>query len=171
MSITPQRIFILFGLILLIGAGITSCKRKSPAGTSYAVSTTAAISPNASANVIDTNVPKIPTGFGITPIQPGVWGSDPFCKDGEELHRYPNGLIRTQGNYVKGKRDGPWYSFYPNGKPWSETSFTDGHKDGSTKTWFENGKVRYTGAYKMDVPKGKWTYYEETGKVAKVENK
>ena len=106
-----------------------------------------------------------PTDFGLQPIEKDKWGSDPFVKDGSETTRHPNGLLKTQGNYKKGLRDGPWYSWYPSGHPWSETSFENGLKTGPTKTWFSNGKLRYDGFYAKDKPTGHWKFYDETGKL------
>ena len=118
----------------------------------------------------DSTKVAIPTDFGLTPVQKGVWGSDPFVKDGAETTRYPNGLLKTQGNYLKGLRDGPWYSWYSNGTPWSETSFEKGLKSGPTKTFYSNGKLRYDGFYKADRPTGNWKFYDESGKLVRQEH-
>ncbi len=93
--------------------------------------------------------------------------NDPFEKNGEEKIKYENGVLKSQGNYKKSKRDGQWYSWYSDGKPWSETFFNNGIKDGPTKTWFENGKLRYEGQYKQDKEAGYWKYYDETGALVK----
>lgn len=94
--------------------------------------------------------------------------TDPFQKNGEEKTKYSNGVLRTQGNYRNGKRDGQWYSWYNTGKPWSETYFENGVKNGPTKTWFENGKLRYEGQFTNDIKTGTWKYYDENGNLAKV---
>ncbi|MBI2271620.1 MAG: toxin-antitoxin system YwqK family antitoxin [Bacteroidetes bacterium] len=94
--------------------------------------------------------------------------TDPFQKNGEEKTKYSNGVLRTQGNYRNGKRDGQWYSWYSTGKPWSETYFENGIKNGPTKTWFESGKLRYEGQFTNDVKTGTWKYYDENGNLAKV---
>jgi antitoxin component YwqK of YwqJK toxin-antitoxin module len=94
--------------------------------------------------------------------------NDPFMKNGEEKTKYENGVLQTQGNYIKNKRDGDWFSWYSSGRPWSETWFENGVKTGPTKTWFDNGKLRYEGQFKNDVKTGVWKYYEESGKLAKV---
>ena len=94
--------------------------------------------------------------------------TDPFQKNGEEKSKYSNGVLRTQGNYKNGKRDGQWYSWYSTGKPWSETYFENGIKTGPTKTWFENGKLRYEGQFTNDAKTGTWKYYDEKGDLAKV---
>ena len=93
---------------------------------------------------------------------------DPFKKNGEEKTKYTNGVLKTQGNFKNGQRDGQWYSWYSKGNPWSETVFENGIKNGPTKTWFENGKLRYEGQFKSDVKSGTWKYYDETGALAKV---
>lgn len=100
-------------------------------------------------------------------VSKAVVPNDPFEKNGEEKIKYENGVLKSQGNYKKSKRDGQWYSWYSDGKPWSETFFNNGIKEGPTKTWFENGKLRYEGQYKQDSEAGKWKYYDETGKLAK----
>jgi len=89
--------------------------------------------------------------------------TNPFLKDGEEKTKYKNGIVKTLGNYKKGKRDGQWLCWYENGKQWSEDFFDNGIKNGPTKTWYENGKLRYEGQYKNDVKSGVWKFYDEDG--------
>ncbi len=93
--------------------------------------------------------------------------ADPFLKDGEEKTKYPNGVIKTLGSYIKGKRDGQWYSWHSTGKPWSETFFENGVKNGPTKSWHDNGNLRYEGIYLNDSKTGVWKYFDENGKLMK----
>lgn len=109
---------------------------------------------------------KTDTVVGVNPMFKPA--EDPFKKNGEEKTKYTNGVLKTQGNFKNGKRDGQWYSWYSTGKPWSETYFENGIKSGPTKTWFENGKLRYEGQFSNDLKTGTWKYYDESGNLAKV---
>ncbi len=86
-------------------------------------------------------------------------------ENGEYIERYDNGMIRIKGTMKNGKRDGLWQSWYVNGIPWSETTFKDGVKTGQTSTWYPNNQKRYDGFYVDDKEAGKWTYWDEKGKV------
>ncbi|MBL7884311.1 MAG: hypothetical protein JNL69_09590 [Bacteroidia bacterium] len=89
----------------------------------------------------------------------------PIIENGEHIQRYPNGVIEMKGMMKDGKREGLWKSFYENGSPWSETTFKEGIKNGPTTTWYENEQKRYIGNYKDDKEVGKWTYWDEKGKL------
>lgn len=90
---------------------------------------------------------------------------DSVIKDGENIQRYKNGVVKMRGIMKNSKREGTWKSWYDDGTPWSETTFKGGIKNGPTTTWYENGKKRYEGFYTDDSESGKWVFYDEKGKV------
>jgi hypothetical protein len=51
---------------------------------------------------------------------------------GAEVKRtyYPNGNIKTEGEYWYDRLDGIYKEFYPNSKLWKEWHFKDGKEDG-----------------------------------------
>jgi antitoxin component YwqK of YwqJK toxin-antitoxin module len=79
--------------------------------------------------------------------------------------KYPNGVIKTLGNYRFGKKDGIWAAFYPDGKIWSENQYKNDSLNGFTNTYFETGQKRYTGFYKNNQPSGVWQFFDTTGKM------
>lgn len=89
----------------------------------------------------------------------------PVIQNGEQIDRYPNGVVQIQGVMKNGKRDGVWKSFYESGAKWSETTFANGKKNGKTTTWYPNEKMRYEGFYTNDAESGNWTFWNEKGDV------
>jgi antitoxin component YwqK of YwqJK toxin-antitoxin module len=84
--------------------------------------------------------------------------------DGKHIERYPNGVIKFEGEYKNGERNGVWKSYYENGTPWSETTYQLGKKNGATKTFYQNGKLRYEGFFTDDKESGTWIFYDENEK-------
>jgi hypothetical protein len=89
--------------------------------------------------------------------------------NGEYEEFYPNGIRKTKGFYLNGKRNGQWFFWYENGKMWSVGFYKDGVRDGRTSVYYENGQLRYDGQYKDGKRSGKWKFYDEAGKLLKEE--
>lgn len=47
-------------------------------------------------------------------------------RHGEWVWRYDNGVLKGEGRYCLGRRDGRWRWYRPNGAPWRETVFDHG---------------------------------------------
>jgi hypothetical protein len=85
---------------------------------------------------------------------------------GDYVDRYPNGVVKFQGQFRFGERHGQWMSFYNDGKPWSEMHYDKGLRHGPNNTYYENGKLRYTGRYVLDRQDSIWDYYDSLGNLA-----
>lgn len=82
---------------------------------------------------------------------------------------YPDGTMKSYGEFKEGLRDGIWRVWYENGNLWSEGEFKDGKADGFRKVYYENGQLRYRGFFSMDKKSGKWEFYDENGMKQKEE--
>jgi hypothetical protein len=93
----------------------------------------------------------------------GVIEKNPPVENGDYVAKYPNGIIKMKGFYIKGKREGQWSSFFENGQLQSEGFFKNGLRDGKAIAYFENGEIYYTGYYKEGKEVGKWNFYDQEG--------
>ena len=66
--------------------------------------------------------------------------------DGNYKEFFENGVVYLSGEYFKGKKNGNWKQFYSNRSLHSEKKYNEG------------------------IPSGEWIFYNEYGKVVKVEN-
>ncbi len=107
-----------------------------------------------------TSGPKRDTASGIAVKTQSV---DSNMTEGAFVARYPNGVIKTRGEYHGGKRDGQWTVWYENGQLWSEGFYKKGLREGAATTYYDNGKKETEGSYKKGEPVGKWMFYDSTG--------
>lgn len=103
-----------------------------------------------------------------TPV--GKTKPDPNAKEGLNLIKYKDGVIKAKGYYKNGYRDGEWQSFYESGKLWSDEYFTNGLADGKISVYYESGQMMYQGQNKAGKPNGTWTYWNEKGQVVRKAN-
>ena len=61
---------------------------------------------------------------------------------GNNLCKYENGQIKSEGNYKDGKPDGKVIDWYENGQIEAEGNYKDGKLDGKVTYWHENGKIK-----------------------------
>ena len=61
---------------------------------------------------------------------------------GNNLCKYENGQIKSEGNYKDGKPDGKVIDWYENGQIEAEGNYKDGKLDGKATYWHENGKIK-----------------------------
>ncbi|HPE86272.1 MAG: hypothetical protein EOL88_15735 [Bacteroidia bacterium] len=80
---------------------------------------------------------------------------------------YADSVLRLEGGYVQGKKDGIWKAYYKDGTLWSEGSFSQGKSDGPRTVYHDNGAVYYRGAYTLDVRSGHWAFYNREGELIK----
>ena len=61
---------------------------------------------------------------------------------GNNLCKYENGQIKSEGNYKDGKPDGKGRDWDENGQIEAEVNYKDGKLDGKATYWHENGKIK-----------------------------
>lgn len=89
-----------------------------------------------------------------------------FVKNGLVRTYYPDGQLKTEGNYVLHKPEGIIKGWHPNGQLAFVEEYKDGRSDGCWKTFFENGKLSSEAYYKNGLPVGLSHSYHSNGKKA-----
>jgi antitoxin component YwqK of YwqJK toxin-antitoxin module len=98
------------------------------------------------------------TGEGILDTagrQQGPW---------KEYH--PNGELKSQGEYLNGKRIGDWVFYHPNKKVEQKGKYDKkGRAQGPWKWYYESGNLLREENYRNDLQDGTMTEYSDSGKV------
>jgi len=89
----------------------------------------------------------------------------------EKSQIFQNGKVIGEGIIKEdGKEDGPWKDFYPDGKLKSAGNYTDGKKTGDWKYHHSNGIIEQSGRYNIQgKPDGLWRWYYDSGQLFKEE--
>ncbi len=119
------------------------------------------------------------------------WYSDEDLRErvGEVKQFHSNKYLKSRGNYVDGKRSGPWLSFHKNGVMSDSANYTagklngirlgwdsegflvdsssfDGKGNGIQFTWYPGGTISSKGRWINDTLRnGLWVYYHQNGEV------
>ena len=85
---------------------------------------------------------------------------------------FKNGDIIGEGIIDdEGMRDGPWKDYYPNGALKSDGQYETGKRTGLWKFYHPNGVLEQTGSYNKDGKEdGTWTWYFATGDLLREES-
>jgi uncharacterized protein len=99
----------------------------------------------------------------------------------------PDGTLKSEGNYIKGKANGPWkfynrygvltaeynykddklegkaVDYHPTGKKKIEATYSDGKLDGYYQEFYPNGNVKDEGWYKEGNREQQWLTYYSNG--------
>jgi antitoxin component YwqK of YwqJK toxin-antitoxin module len=97
-----------------------------------------------------------------------------YTADGnvEKTYLYKNGIIIGEG-IVKddGNRNGSWKDFYPDGSLKSEGNYDNGKQVGEWKYYHANGKLEQTGKFnKQGKFDGTWKWYFDSGQLIREEH-
>ena len=84
---------------------------------------------------------------------------------GNNLCKYENGQIKSEGNYKDGKPDGKVTGWFENGQIQIVLNLKDGKLDGKVIDWYENGQIEAEENYKDGKLDGKATYLHENGQI------
>jgi antitoxin component YwqK of YwqJK toxin-antitoxin module len=82
-------------------------------------------------------------------------------KHGKWVEWYPDGTLKTKGQYVNGKMEGTWVTYHQ----MSTTTLADGDAGPLPQSPVK----KQEGAYEKGVKKGNWTLYYEDAKVNRLE--
>ena len=84
---------------------------------------------------------------------------------------YSNGFVVAEGIYdERGYQQGKWREYYTDGKLKSEGDYIDGKRTGEWIYYYQNGKIEQRGKFIAGgKPVGDWNWYYETGKVLREE--
>lgn len=121
---------------------------------------------------------------------------DKDCKiaHGKFKWYHENKILKEQGTFVNGNREGEWLQFNKEGELTDSASFVGGRKKGFSFSWHKNGMIsdstsfdglgngvqvswyddgtpRQAGHYISDtLKKGRWQYFHSNGKIKAVED-
>lgn len=77
---------------------------------------------------------------------------------------HPNGQLKYEGNYVKGKPNGLTKHWYPNDQLQCESNYNlKGKRNGLCKSWHPNGQLMHEGNYVDDEQVGTWKSWWKNG--------
>ena len=85
-------------------------------------------------------------------------------KEGIHKEYYESGQLRGKGNYKNGKLEGIVKNYYESGKLSLEASYINGKQEGITKWYYESGKLKIEENYKNGKIIGQ-KIYDESGKL------
>jgi len=120
---------------------------------------------------------------------------DSLCKveNGSFIFYHANGVPKSSGKYIHGKKEGIWLNYYNNGFMEDSTVYSGGQQIGKSLSWypngyradsillkedrsgvhvswFDNGIPSAVGRYSADMKQnGKWKYFHKNGNVSSIE--
>ena len=77
---------------------------------------------------------------------------------------HPNGRLKQQGTYEKGKKTGKWIAWHENGKTSRVGAFEDDLETGEWTFFYESGEKMAEGEFEKGKKHGEWRLYYDTGK-------
>lgn len=89
----------------------------------------------------------------------------------EKSQVFQNGKVIGEGIIKEdGKEEGPWKNYYPDGSIKSFGNYAQGEKTGEWKYYHANGKLEQSGRYNLKGrPEGMWRWYYDSGQLFKEE--
>jgi len=88
-------------------------------------------------------------------------------EDGMMHEYYDDGTLITEGEFIDGLKDGPW--FYEMGDHTEKGSYRDGLRNGEWNYFYPNNKLSFKGSFIDGVPNGKHEFYYTNGKLQREE--
>lgn len=86
-------------------------------------------------------------------------------RDGSWEFFYEDGAKQKEGAYAGGLREGLWTTWHPNGERMQAATFQQGRMDGFWQEWFSNGQVKEAGRYLNGRREGWWQFFHFDGAV------
>lgn len=82
--------------------------------------------------------------------------------------RFPNGVVQSKGNYIRGEQVGIWSFYNQFGVLTSEEEFNEnGELDGESREYFDNGQIEIRSIYKDGLRDGYFVDYYKNGQIFK----
>ena len=82
---------------------------------------------------------------------------------------HSNGVLKAEGNYVKGKKDGFWQFWLNDGTLEEAGDFYQNKKEGYWRRYHSNQKIMEEGNYVQGNKNGWWKYYNFKGELIRDE--
>lgn len=96
------------------------------------------------------------------------WKNDK--SDGYNKSAFKNGIIKVEGLYVNGEREGEFKRYNKEGRLIKIENYNKGLKEGEYKKYNSLGTLLIKGNYKKDKRYGIWEWYRRDGSLASKEN-
>ena len=77
-----------------------------------------------------------------------------------------DGTLDNESTYDDGELHGPWTTYHPNGQKSGEGRYDRGKKTGSTTFWYDNGQMKAQSTYAADLREGRSVNWYRDGAVA-----
>lgn len=98
-------------------------------------------------------------------------GKPSFCivgersgkREGQALYFYPEGKIKVETFYSKGRLHGPWTFYSRSGRILAQSLFIEGRQEGKCVYFYQNGALYYLGNYLNGTQEGVQEYYYPDG--------
>lgn len=74
-----------------------------------------------------------------------------FAQNGKSLSWYENGQLKSEVNFINGKRNGKVLNYYDNGQLKSDLTYKGDKKEGELVTYWKNGKLKRKDIYNNGV--------------------
>jgi antitoxin component YwqK of YwqJK toxin-antitoxin module/Tfp pilus assembly protein PilF len=84
---------------------------------------------------------------------------------GKLLTTYADGRPHVEGQYTRGKLDGPYHIYFYDGKKLEEETYVRGQLDGEYRGYSHSGVLNTEGRYHYGNKNGTWKYYFPDGKL------
>lgn len=75
-----------------------------------------------------------------------------------------DGTLSNEGDYIDGRKQGPWISYYPDGKVAVQGDYHQGEPTGTWNYYHENGQLSSTGLFVEGKRDGYWVSFSMDGK-------
>lgn len=79
---------------------------------------------------------------------------------------YENGVVKEEGNYEKGYKNGEWHYYYLNQQLIENVNYTYDKYNGAFKAYWDNGDLKKEGDYVMGIKTGNWKMFYKGKKLA-----
>ena len=76
---------------------------------------------------------------------------------------FSNGILKKEGYYQFGNKQGKWKSYYSNGNKKKEENFNKDKLDGEMTKWYQNGKKKEKGIFRNGKREGIFFSWKEDG--------
>ena len=89
-------------------------------------------------------------------------------KNGNFIFYHENGNIKSEGNYILGKKEGEYKWYFKNGNKEAVENYSKGKLEGKYIEYFANGNINYKVNYKNDKLEGDAEYYHLNGENSQI---
>ena len=84
-------------------------------------------------------------------------------REGDWVHYWDNGQLKSKGNYTNGKKEGVWVHYWDNGRLSSKGNMKNGKDDGDWIHYWDNGQLKSKGNYTNGKMEGIWVAFYTNG--------